>query len=204
MSESQISADRPLTVSTYDSSYRQFLDRAFSGFAKDHQLLGDIVVVRDRHAGPIRNVREGVPLDQGMMEASATMTLERAALLATDVDAHTLMLAEFAEEMIGAQLTGFFKNMGEMCDAAGTTVKNDGQGIPTIEQAREMLAKVELAFDEDGKLQQTLVVHPSQAERAKKFNEQMARDPECARIVAEKRQKWVELRAARSRRTLSR
>ena len=199
------SRGRPLSVASYDLAYSTFLDSAFRGFAKDHDLLGDIVTIRDRHAGPIRNVRDtDVPLDQEMYEGSAGMEMERNAHLATDVEAHTVMIAQFAGEMIGAQIRGFFKNMAEMCEAAGTSVKNEGGGIPTIEQARELLRKMDFSFDEAGKPELQLVVDPSQAERAQKFNMEVAQDAECTRIMAEKRQKWMESRVARSRRTLSR
>jgi hypothetical protein len=198
------SSERPLSVVSYDLAYREFLDDAFRGFASDHQLLGDIALVQDRHAGPTRNVRDQIPLDQPMSEGSATMMLERAALRATDVDAHTLMIAQFAEEMIDAQLGMIFKGISEICDAAGTTVKDVGAGIPTIEQIRELLGRMDLAFDDDGRIKQTLFVAPEQEERARQLNVEIAKDPQCARIISEKHKKWIEERAARSRRTLSR
>ena len=194
----------PLRLPAYDLAYRKFLDKAYRGFVAENPLFSNIEFVRDRHAGPIRNVREQNMLDQPMVPLSAGMTIEKTAIRATDVDAHTAMVSAFAEEMLGEQSRQFFRNMGEVCDAAGTTVSNIGQGAPTLEQFRELLEKMELAFDDDGKLKTQLVVHPSQAEKAKALWASVQNDPECLRIVLEKRAKWMELRAARSHRTLSR
>ena len=189
---------------TYDYAYRRFLEKVYHGFVAGNPLFNEIEFVRDRHAGPIRNARDETTLDQPMASISAGMTIEKSSIRLTDVDAHTVMIAAFAEEMLGAQSRQFFANMSEVCDAADTTIQNIGQGAPTLEQFRELLQTMDLSFDDEGRMKTQLVVHPSQAEKAEALWTSVKNDPECQRIALEKRAKWMELRAARSYRTLSR
>lgn len=194
----------PLRLPSYDLGYRQFLSDVADGFIAANELLGQIEMVRDRHVGPIRNVRTDDPLDQPMKLLGAMMTLGRDALLSTDIDAHTVMIATFAEELIAAQSKHFFQHLVEVCTAAGTTVENTGQGVPTIEQLRELFRKMDFEFDDNGKIRSQLIVDTSQAEKAKALMSEAGRDPEIRRIIQDKRSEWLKVRAAQSRRTLSR
>ena len=63
---------------------------------------------------------------------------------------------------------------------------------------------MDLSFDDEGRMKTQIVVHPSHAEKAEALRTSVKNDPECQRIALEKRAKWMELRAARSYRTLSR
>lgn len=193
-----------LSLPSYDAAYRRFLEDVYQGFVADNEVLGAIELVRDRHAGPVRNIRDTEPLDQPMTSASGAMTLVRAACRATEVSAHTEMIQQFAEEMIGEQTRLFFAHMNAICEATGNVFPNIGEGTPTLEQWRVLFQRVDLDFDDDGRLQQRIYVHPSQAEKANEIWRQVQNDPECVRIVTEKRAQWMERRAARSRRTLSR
>lgn len=201
---SGVASAQALCLPTYDRAYRRFLENAYHGFVAENPLFCEVEYIRDRHTGPIRNVRDEKTLDQPMAPISAGMTIEKAAIRSTDVDAHTLMISAFAEEMLGAQSHQFFANLGEVCNAAGTTVPNIGEGVPTLEQFREMLRKMDISFDDEGRIETQLVVHPSQAEKAKALWSSVQNDPECLRIALEKRARWMELRAARSHRTLPR
>ena len=153
---------------SYDRAYVAFMQLAVEGLIREDPTLGQIKMIPDRHAGPIRNVRAETPLDQPMMGVSATVTLERGALLRTDVDGHTAMLYDTAQQIIGEQSRAFYQRLSEITTAAGTSVKNIGQGVPTIEQLRELFRKMEFSFNERGELSGLqLHVHPSQMERAK-------------------------------------
>lgn len=194
----------PLHVSSYDYAYSIFLQSVFQGYVADNELLRNIQVVQDRHCGSMRNVRDEMPLDQPMVEMSVGITIQRDAIRKMDLDEYIAMLDRFAHDMLAAQTQHFLKSMGAVSDAASMTVSNDGHGIPTLVQFREALQRMELCFDDDGKLQQQLVVHSSQADRAAALLQAAENDPECQRIVAEKKMKWMELRAALSHRTLLR
>ena len=191
-----------LTLPSYDDAYRQFLQDAYRGFVQDHSLLGDIETVHDRHAGPIRNVDAEEPLDQPMMRLGAPFTLETATIASTDVEAHTAAVATFATAMVNEMERQSLQNIGIIADAVGNTV--DGQGAPTVEHFREMLRKIDISFNDDGSIAQTLVFHPDHADLAKQLVSDLARDPEAQRIIADKRAAWEATRAARAHRTLSR
>jgi hypothetical protein len=177
----------------------------YEGFVADNELLGNIKSIQDRHLGPIRNVRGENRVDQPMVLLSATMSMERTAIRLTDIDAHTATIQKFSEEMIAEQSKQFLSHLGAITEATGNTVANVGDGAPTLEQMRELLRKMELSFDGEGNINKLqFIVHPSQAEKVRALWSAVENDPECQRIALQKREEWLELRAARSNRTLSR
>jgi hypothetical protein len=195
---------RTLRLPSYDLAYDVFLRDVVGGFMSASDIIGKIATVRDPHSGPVRNVRTEQPLDQPMFSISTPMSLEKEALRSTNIDAHTEMISAFANELIIAHTTRFFESVSEICVAAGTSIENVGNGS-TIEQVRQLFRKMDFSFDEEGKLSgQQLVVSPSQEQRARELILEIENDPECRRIILEKRNEWIRLRAERSHRTLSR
>lgn len=196
---------RVLEVPSYDKAYCEFLQCVAEALMKENSPIGKIKMLRDRHAGPIRNVRTDTPLDQPMWEAGAAITLPRDVLLRTDVEGHTVMVYEFAQATLAEQARLFYRHFGEMCTAAGMSVENVGQGVPTIEQLRELFRRMDFSFNERGELSGLeLHVHPSHMERAKAIMAEAESDKEIKDILLEKRAQWMAQRAATSRRTLSR
>jgi hypothetical protein len=191
-----------LVLPAYDDAYRLFLQDVFRGFVQEHPLLGEIETVRDRHAGPIRNVDGEQPLDQPMVRLGASFSLETADVASTDVEAHTAAVAALATAMVSEQVRHSLQNFGVIADAVGNTVHGDGP--PTLEQFREMFRKIDISFNDDGTIAQTLFAPPEYAETMKQLMRDLERDPETRRIIAEKRAAWEATRAARARRTLSR
>jgi hypothetical protein len=187
-----------LTLPSYDDAYCRFLQDAVRGFVQDHHLLGEIETVRDRHAGPVRNVEADQPLDQPMVQLGAPFTLETASIASTDVEAHTSAVVAFATAIVNEQVRYSLQNIGVIADAVGNTVNS--KGSPTLEHFRELFRKIDLSFNEDGTIAQTLVVPPGHADAIQR----LMTDPEILKIIAEKRAAWEATRAARSRRTLSR
>lgn len=100
--------------------------------------------------------------------------------------------------MVNEQVRYSLQNVGVIADAVGNTVH--GQGLPTPEHFRELLRKVDLSFNEDGTIAQTLVVSPGHSDAVQR----LMSDPETLQIIAEKRAAWEATRAVRTRRTLSR
>jgi hypothetical protein len=140
-----------------------------------------------------------------MQVASFQFTIGIEALTTTDIDSLAVAINNSATEYIELQSRGFFAHLNEVCEAAGTSVKNIGQGVPTIAQMRELLRRMDLEFDEHGMLKGLrLIVHPSQLERAKQIMKEAEGDAECVRIVLEKRAEWLKNRAAYTDRALSR
>lgn len=205
MAEHAVSAAPIIRTPSYDSAYREFLHAAVEGLMREDEGIGKIPMIRDRHSGPIRNVRTETPLDQPMRQIGATMELTQETLLETSVDGHTEMVYDFAQEVMGEQKILLYRNLGEMCDAAGMTVQNPGKGVPTMEQMRQLFGKMQFSFTESGEVNwPDLHVDPSQMERAKALIDEVRNDPEIAEIIAKKRGEWEVRRAAASRRTLSR
>jgi hypothetical protein len=199
MSEQQ----RVLAAPAYEQAYLKFFQRAIDAFVAADDVLGDIESVATRHVGPRRNVRGEKPLDQPMQEASAPSTLTFDDIRRGDIDAHTVMVFETTSEMIGERTKGFFANLAAVSDAAGMTVHNR-DGMPAIEQMREMLRRMDLEFDENGKLSENikLYVAPEAADAAKALVAAALEDPECVEIVAKKRQEWFARRATERPRKL--
>jgi len=101
--------------------------------------------------------------------------------------------------------TAFFANVAEVADAAGTTVRSNG-GAPTLDQMRELLRRMDLDFEEDGTISKGLrLACPPEAEKAtRELMLSVENDPECRRIIIEKRRLVMQKRAEKSTRRLPR
>ncbi len=193
-----------LSAPAYERAYHAFFRRAMDGLLAADELLGDIDKVVSRHEGPLRNVRGSTPLDQPMQSASAPASLTIDAIRQTDLDAHAVMVFETSQTMIAEQSKGFLANLSAVSAAAGTTVSSQGDGAPSIEQMREMLRVMDLEFDEDGNLSENIriIVAPEAADVAKALIAAAQEDPECIRIVLDKREKWLAAHASQRTRKL--
>ncbi len=113
-----------------------------------------------------------------MQVASVQFTISIDAVRTTDIVSLAVAINNTAREYIELQSRAFFAHLNEVCEAAGTAVQNVGQGVPTIEQMRELMRRMDLEFDENGMLTGLkLIVHPSQLERARQVMKEAERTP---------------------------
>jgi hypothetical protein len=194
-----------IAASAYDRAYSELLSDAIQGLIAGDRLLGAIKRSESRHTGPVRNVRGDNPLDQPPHAGSAVSSLEINAFKTFDIDAHTVSVYETAQEVISVHSRAVLAGMCEIADAAGMTVKDDGVSAP-IEHFRELLRRLELEFDEDGNISGNwaISVPPEYIEIAKALMTEAGKDPECQRIISEKRQTWLGIRAEKNIRKLPR
>lgn len=103
-------------------------------------------------------------------------------------------LDEMARELTSQEAKAFFKKVGEVCQAAGTSLDAGGQPA-TAEMLLEMMEKVQMEFEPDGKPSQVFVVHPDTVPALQKIAEQIKNDPELKRrnegILERQREAWL-------------
>jgi hypothetical protein len=187
----------------YDDRYVEVYREIVDALIAEDPVLGEIKSEFSRHIGPRRNVRGAEPLDQPSMVISANSQLAVSDVLNTNIEAHDEMLYMTAQEVIEHRTKDFFSRVSQITDAVGTSVT--GGGAPTLEQFRELLERMDLAFDEDGSLSKNLrlYVGPSNADKARELMEAAANDDAIREIIAKKRKAWMEKRAQKRNRKLS-
>jgi len=103
-------------------------------------------------------------------------------------------LEEIAQKMIEITAKSFFKKMGEITQAAGTSIDAGGKPV-SPEMMLDMMARVQMEFDTDGKPAQSIVVHPDMVPALQKVSEQIENDPDLKRrqdeILQRQREAWV-------------
>jgi DNA topoisomerase IB len=103
-------------------------------------------------------------------------------------------LDEMARELTSQEAKAFFKKMGEICEAAGTSLDAGGQPA-TPEMLLDMMDKVQMEFEPDGKPSQSFVVHPDTVPALQKIAEQIENDPKLKRrneeILERQREAWL-------------
>jgi hypothetical protein len=142
----------------YDTALAQFINRVLEGFFSVHPLFGSMVKEHSVHAGPVRNVRGPVPLDQQVFPVSGSGQLHRDQILNTDLDAFTRFIYDIAEETLKQFSRHFYRGLDEITEATGQ--KFDAGGRPfSYDMYLDVIEKMPIAFDDNGKpILPTLVV----------------------------------------------
>lgn len=114
-----------------------------------------------------------------------------------DVEAFLTMIFELADEFGSQMMRGMFDHISEICDASGQTI--NAQGRDYFDVMLETLETIDMSFDEDGKPNLTLVVHPETAKKIQ-AKQPTPEQQERLRLVLERRKE--EWDASRRRRDL--
>jgi hypothetical protein len=109
--------------------------------------------------------------------------------------------ADMAERMAGQYMGSLFRAVGEACAAGQTAIDAKG-GKFSFDLFLEVLAKMQLEFDERGKwIPPTLVMNPKMAAAVKEEALQWEKDPvymdRLRRLLARKHEEWRERESRR-------
>jgi hypothetical protein len=115
-------------------------------------------------------------------------------VLSFDTDSLLTNIATAADEMGGQLVSAAAKHIGEICEQTGNVI--DATGRDFYDVLIEAAEQMQLAFDDDGVLQHSILSHPDDAPKTPPTAEQEER---LAAIVDRKREEW---NAARGRREL--
>jgi hypothetical protein len=191
----------------YDSAYAHVIGAILESFVSADPVLSELAgrLEPTAHRGPIRNVRGPTQLDQPLERVEAVARLadvdSTQMIRGTDIDLHTALLRKLGESYVETVARLLFDSIGRVSEAAGTSV--DAKKRPlSWDIVVETLSRMELDFDEQGKLRDLrFVLHPddfaslgnptpAQAERlnavlvrkqqehaAKKRNRRLSRQP---------------------------
>lgn len=115
-------------------------------------------------------------------------------VLSFDTDSLLTNIAAAADEMGGQLVSAAAKHIGEICEQTGSVI--DATGRDFYDVIIEAAEQMELAFDDDGALKNSILMHPDDAPHTPPTPEQEAK---FATIISRKRDEW---NAARRRREL--
>ena len=114
------------------------------------------------------------------------------------VDGLLAAIDEAAEDGLRTIMPRFFEYVGQLSDAAGTSIDAKGQP-PSHELFLQMLERIDIEFDQDGKpIMPTLVVNPEMAEALRKLPPlTLEREKKQQDLMVRKRQEYNDRRRHR-------
>lgn len=133
-------------------------------------------------------------------EFSVSKTLPYASVPSMTLDDVLRELDAVAKELAAKQAAFAVKRMDETLDAAGQTLSLRGAKM-SGEALLQMLERIELSFDEAGRMHVTLMTHPNNAAAGEAAVRSLADDPDTrARyeaLIERKRESWRAREASR-------
>ncbi|WP_029106677.1 hypothetical protein [Mycobacterium sp. URHD0025] len=115
-------------------------------------------------------------------------------ILSYDTDSLLSSIAQAADDMGGQLVRAMAEHISAICDRTGNVV--DASGSNFYDAIIEVSENMDLAFDDEGKLRQQILLHPDNLPKEPPTAEQEAR---LKAVIDRKREEW---NAARSRREL--
>jgi hypothetical protein len=97
----------------------------------------------------------------------------------------------------GQMMKGLFDHLDELLD--GTENSIDGAGRDFADVLIEVLETIEMSFDDEGKPQMTIVMHPDQAKKLREKLPTPEQEAKINEVIDRRREEWF---AARRRRDL--
>jgi len=177
-------------IPDYEKAISQFTDQVMKGFFSADPLFGQMPWRPTEHGGPVRNVRGPSPLDQTMPVITGESSISVDTIRNTDIEDHTRFLYELATSLVQAFAPEFFKSIGEITDAVGTSLNAEGKPF-SFDLLNDMLEKLDIEFDEEGEpVLPTLVMHPMMAERIVNMNPTPEQEKRHAEIMERKRAEY--------------
>jgi hypothetical protein len=177
-------------IPAYEKVMLRFTEQIMKGFFSVDPLFGQIPWRSTEHGGPVRNVRKPSPLDQTMPVIESESSISIDSIRNSEIEEYTHSLYELANSSIRAFAPEFFKGMGEITEAVGTSL--DARGRPfSFDMLNDMLEKVYIEFDEEGEpIFPTLVMHPRMIEQIRSIKPTSEQKERYDEIIMRKRAEY--------------
>lgn len=152
-------------IPAYERALADLIGDVAQGLLNHDGLLAHIPVRQTVHSGPNRNVRSPQPLDVPLGTVEHIISIPLEVIRNTNIDAFTRILYEFAEAHRNQIARSMIQTIMDVTNATGNTVNAQGQPL-TFDMINDMLEKIELGVDEQGRpIPPMLVAHPDIAQR---------------------------------------
>ena len=184
-------------IPTYETAMLRFISDVLEGFFAADPVFGQMRRQMDIHAGPVRNVRGPTPVDQMMPVIESVASIDVDDVRSANTEAYTDFLCELADSQIAGLANEFYKSLGEVVDAVGTSV--DARSRPfSYDLLLDALEKLHIEFDENAEPRlPTLVMHPRLFERIKAIRPTTEQEKRHARIIEKKRTEYFAQKRSR-------
>ncbi|MBN1219905.1 MAG: hypothetical protein JXM69_13330 [Anaerolineae bacterium] len=177
-------------IPAYEKAMLRFTDQVVKGFFSVDPLFGLMPWRSTEHYGPVRNVRGALPLDQTMPVIEAESSINMDTIHNTEIEDYVQFLAELATSSIQAFAPEFFKGLGEVTNAVGTSL--DARGKPfSFDMLNDALERLYIEFDEEGEpILPALVMHPMMVERIRNMKPTPEQEKRHAEIMERKKTEY--------------
>lgn len=147
----------PFALPEYEAAARSTAFVAVDALARvSHPLLAQIPRSAVAIVRPTRmTVEDGASLRLSPIPVRAELEIDIRRVAAGQLEDVVVALAHVADQEAVALLSGFFEGLNAVTDAAGTTVDAHGRTL-SHELVLELLEKMEIDFDTDGRAQLAL------------------------------------------------
>lgn len=109
---------------------------------------------------------QGVVVEQEPVQVRFHITLDPDELIDGRLDAFLASLDAAADELLDGFMPQFYEYLARITEATGNVV--DAKDRPFFDSMYEMFEKVDLQFDEEGRITQSLVINPADAKKWEK------------------------------------
>lgn len=144
----------------YARAEERFIGRAIRALARARGGLFSQLTIEPTESvsTTLTTVDEGTTVEYAPMEVRFKYELSADALIEGRIDAFVDSLDSSAEQYLESLMPQVFEQLTSVTKATGNVV--DAAGRPIFDAFYEMLEKVDLSFDEEGRITQSLVMHP--------------------------------------------
>jgi hypothetical protein len=182
--------DKPrLSIPAYDLALRAFLNQVAIGIVGIDPWLGSIRSRQTGHAGPTRHITEPSPLDHPLTHFEREFRVHGDIVRDTDIEEFLPIILKVVDEYVSAMGSTFANIARDITDATGNTIDAGGRPL-SWDLIIDGLEQKEIAFDKDGRMNETLVMNPKTAALLASIEMTPAQTARLERVLQKKRDEW--------------
>jgi hypothetical protein len=178
-----------LSIPAYDLALRAFLNQVAVGIVGIDPWLGSIRSRQTGHAGPTRHITEPSPLDHPLTHFEREFRVHGDIVRNTDVEEFLPIILKVVDEYVSAIGSTFVDIARDITDATGNTIDAGGRPL-SWDVIIDGLEQKEIAFDKDGRMNETLVMNPKTAALLASIEMTPAQTARLERVLQKKRDQW--------------
>jgi hypothetical protein len=178
-----------LSIPAYDLALRAFLNQVAVGIVGIDPWLGSIRSRQTGHAGPTRHITEPSPLDHPLTHFEREFRVHGDIVRNTDVEEFLPIILKVVDEYVSAIGSTFVDIARDITDATGNTIDAGGRPL-SWDVIIDGLEQKEIAFDKDGRMNETLVMNPKIAALLASIEMTPAQTARLERVLQKKRDQW--------------
>ncbi|TGD84354.1 hypothetical protein BayCH28_25970 [Mycolicibacterium sp. CH28] len=177
----------------YIAGAMKWLDKAVDGLARCiHPILGSTGRETVRDLPPPGQSPspgcDGAAMTFRTIRLTHEWTIDVKEVLNFDVDSFLEDVNNLADEFGGQLVSAMVEHISEVCESRSQTINAEGRDF--FEVLIEVAETMELTFDEDGRLQTQLLLHPDTYARISERQPTAEQEMRLRSVIDRKREEW--------------